>query len=187
MWNLAHRASPFTTPLSADYASSTVAGQGYLSPIVSDGTAGPETHARTCLHTPGHGPSARSRAPSHLILAGRPHHGSPLTHGSMTAWSDSAPWPVCTKRSTCTKSRRTVDRLKRDEYPGVLHWRGCQDATPNLLDIWQVSRSELAEIITAHRSLRGMVFGYVFREASHPLTLSCYARLPGEFTRRQEV
>src|SRR4029453_6991792 len=54
----------------------------------------PETHARTCLHTPGPRPSARSSAPSHLPLAGRSHHGEQLTHGSMTAWSDSSHWPV---------------------------------------------------------------------------------------------
>ena len=31
----------------------------------------------------------------------------------------------------------------------------------NILDLWQVSREELAEIITAHPSLRGMVLGYL--------------------------
>src|SRR5919109_4304630 len=109
MWHLAHCASPFTTALSVDYVSSAVAGQGYLSPMASDGTAWPATPARTCLHTPGPGPSARSSAPSYLLLAGRSHHGEPLTHGSMTAWSDSAPWPVA--HTECPP--RALQGLKR--------------------------------------------------------------------------
>src|SRR5215471_10315833 len=63
-------------------------------PTYADGTAWSETQARTCLYKPDPGPSARRSAPSYLILEGREHNGEPLTRGSMTAWSDSAPWPV---------------------------------------------------------------------------------------------
>src|SRR5918996_1026418 len=75
--------------------------------MTSDGTAWPATQARTCLHTPGAGPSARRSAPSYLIRERRSHHGEQLTPGSMTAWSDYAPWPVANKSIPCKSIARS--------------------------------------------------------------------------------